>query len=146
MKEISEIHNITMEWGCITNLLDRISTLEETIGGGWPELIDMVADSVTKEATNKNETEVFFHLYGFLFHLYYRIKRNPQRREFNQYSCMTNKKGEKTYKIKNYTYSIYKWAIKKGATNEIDNDIIGITAGLMTDEEKKAIERRIKND
>lgn len=49
MEEITKLHSLNLEWGCITNLLDKISDFEEKIEGGWPELIDMVVDAVSEE-------------------------------------------------------------------------------------------------
>ena len=43
MEEIEEIHTKDLEWGCVCNLLDRISTLEGAIEGHWDELMDMLA-------------------------------------------------------------------------------------------------------
>lgn len=49
MEEIKTLHEINIEWGCITNLMDKISDIEEKIEGGWPELIEMVADAVDED-------------------------------------------------------------------------------------------------
>lgn len=139
MEEIQELHNLSLEWGCITNLLDRISLIEEKIEGGWPELIDMVSDAITEEGGNKEPDKVFFYLYGYLFHLLYRLKRNPEKCPFNQYSDH----GDEFW-ITNYNYAIFKWAVAKGFTDEIDNLVIKIKKSNLTSSELKTLEKRCK--
>lgn len=139
MEEISALHNLNLEWGCITNLMDKISAIEEKINGGWPQLIDMVADAVTEEGEEKDPTEAFFCLYQFLWRLYYRIKSNPEIRPFNQYS----KHGDK-YWITNYNYDIFKWTKKQGLLQEVDNLVIKISEEKIPDKVKKALDRRCK--
>lgn len=139
MEEASKIHNMNIEWGCVVNLLDKISDLEEKIEGGWPELIDMVADAVTEESTTKDPVSTFFNLYQFLWRVYYRVKRDKRKRPFNEYL-----KVENEYWIKNYTYNILKWANKNGFNTGIDNLIIKIPMDKLTDKQKTAFDRRCK--
>lgn len=145
MEEINELHTMNLEWGCITNLLDKISDIEDKIDGGWPELVDMVADAVTMESQNPDPTEIFFTLHSFLWRLYYRIKRNPNKQSFNQYVKITNEtNGGDGYGIKYYDYNIYKWAIKNGFTERIDNNLIEIRKDKLNDKQQRAFERRCK--
>lgn len=137
MEEISAMHELTLEWGCITNLMDKISALEDSISGGWPELVDMVADAVCEEGENKDTASVFFSLYQFLWRLYYRIKAKPERAPFNKYS----KVGDK-YWVENYSYNVFKWARKIGATMEIDNLVIKIPIDKLTESQRRALDRR----
>lgn len=139
MEEIQALHNLNLEWGCITNLMDKISNLEDTIEGGWPELIDMVADAATEEGENKDPASAFFHLYTFLWRLYYRLKVHVDKQKFNQYL----RQGE-DYWIKNYDYTAFKWAVANGFTDEIDNLVIKIPASKLTDKQRRAIDRRCK--
>lgn len=139
MEEIKMMHNLNLEWGCITNLMDKISDIEDKIEGGWPELVDMVADAVTKEGENKDPASAFFNLYQFLWRLYYRLKINPEKRPFNQYS-----KVEDKYWITNYNYEALKWAMNLGATAEVDNLVIKIPEDKLNDKQQRALERRCK--
>ena len=140
MKEIATLHNLNLEWGCITNLMDKISSIEDKIDGGWPELVDMVADAVTEEGENKDPASAFFRLYQFMWRLYYRLKANPRKRPFNQYY-----KGEDgTYWIENYNYTALKWAIEQGFTQEIDNNAIKIHEDKLTNKQRQAMDRRCK--
>lgn len=139
MEDIEKLHNLNLEWGCITNLMDKISGIEDGIDGGWPELIDMIADAVTEEGENKDPASAFFNLYQFLFRLYYRVKSNPAKKPFNQYY-----KGEDDkYWIINYSYAIFKWARAQGFAQEIDNDIIKIPADKLNDKQRRVLDRRI---
>ena len=140
MEEISQLHSLNIEWGCITNLMDKISNIEETIEGGWSQLIDMVADAMTEEGENKDPESVFFNLYQYLWRLYYRLKNNPVKRPFNQYS----KDGEGKYWITNYTYATFKWAREQKFMYEIDNDNIKIPADKLDDKQRRALDRRVK--
>ena len=139
MSEPDSPHELNLEWGCITNLTYKISEIEESIDGGWPELIDMVAGAFSSEEQNKNPVEIFFNLYQFLFRLYYRLKTNPVKQRFNQYSA----NGDE-YWITNYNYEAFKWAKGLGAENEIDNLVIKIPQNKLTDKQRAAIEKRCR--
>lgn len=145
MEEIKKMHDLDIEWGCITNLMDKISNLEDRIEGGWPELIDMVGDAVTEEGENKDPASAFFNLYAFLWHLYYRIKTHPEKKAFNIYEHTewgTSK--EDIYLIENYDYAAFKWAVKSGFSDRIDNDRIIISADKLTTKQQKAFDHRCK--
>lgn len=137
MEEIKEIHSISQEWGNITNLVDKISGIEETIEGGWPEMIDMVADVITIESRVKDPITIFFIVYQFFFRLYYRLKSNPKKNPFNQY-----RKDDDNYYISNYDYVIFKWAMKNGFTDGIDNSIIKLPKDKLTDKQQRTLDRR----
>lgn len=139
MEEINSLHELSLEWGCITNLMNKISDIEDRMEGGWPELIDMVADAITEEGSNKDTTSIFFDLYQFLWRLYYRLKAGIKRAPFNQYS----KVGEE-YWIKNYDYTALKWANNAGFKMGIDNLIIKIPIDKLTDKQRRAFDRRCK--
>lgn len=130
-------HQVSLEWGSITNLTTRIGDIEDKIEGGWPELLDMVADAITEEGENKDTEELFFRLYHFLFRLWCRVKRNPEKKPFNQYS----KQGDE-YWITNYNYEAFKWARGLGAMDKIDNLVIKIPADKLTDKQCRALDRR----
>lgn len=135
MEEITALHSLNLEWGCVTNLLDKIISIEDKIEGGWPELIDMVADSMTEEGEKKDPVSVFFNLYGFMFRLYYRIKYDPVRQPFNRASY--NEKN-KLFTIDNYDYKTFVWAIDNGLSGGISNSHITIPEEKLS---KKQIER-----
>lgn len=139
VEEIAKLHDISLEWGCITNLMDKISDIEDKIDGGWFELIDMVADAITEEGDNKDSVAVFFNLYQFLFRLYYRLKMDSTVRPFNQYSKQDDK-----YWITNYNYEAFKWAKGIGAMDEVDNLVIKIPTDKLTDKQRRALDRRCK--
>lgn len=139
MDEIEKMHSLNLEWGNITNLMDKISDIEDKIEGGWPELVDMIADAVTEEGENKDPAAAFFGLYQFLWRLYYRLKANPEKRPFNQYRKMGD-----DYWIENYNYTALKWAIEQGFTQEIDNNLIKIQGGKLTNKQRQAMDRRCK--
>ena len=121
MEEISGLHELNIEWGCITNLMDKISEIEDKIEGGWPELIDMVADAVTKEGESGDAAELFFSLYQFLFRLYHRLKVNDAVREFNTVYKLTTR-GKEVYRVVNYDYKTFKWAKSGGLMDGVSND------------------------
>lgn len=141
MEEIKILHDLNLEWGCITNLMDKIIAIEGQIEGGWPELGDMLGDAMTEEGCNKDPVSAFFHLYGFMFHLYFRLKANPTKQPFNRFSY-----DERTsqYYITNYDYKLYKWAIEKGFKEWIDNLTIIIPKEKLTDKEIASMDERCK--
>lgn len=138
MEEINAMHEVSLEWGCITNLMDKISSIEDKIEGGWMELADMVADAVTEEGENRDPAAAFFNLYQFLWRLYYRLKANPKKRPFNQYY----KGQDDVYWVENYNYATLKWAVANGFTQGIDNNAIQIPASKLTDKQRRALDRR----
>lgn len=140
MDEIKELHELSLEWGCITNILNKIVDLEEKMGGeGWPELIDMVGAAIDDEEKNSDPAKVFFNLYAFVFHLYYRLRSGQERAPFNRYSRMGDE-----YWVTNYNYEAFKWAKGLGITDTIDNLVIKIPADKLTDKQKRALDRRCK--
>lgn len=139
MEEIKQLHSLNLEWGCITNLMDKISTVEDSIEGGWQELVDMVADAMTEEGEEKDPASAFFTLYQFLWRLYYRIKANPEKKKFNIYSA-----SDEQYWVTNYDYKAFKWAKKKGLVEEIDNLVIKIPKSKLTADERRVLDRRCK--
>lgn len=141
MEEIKTIHSLDIEWGCITNMLDRICTIESQIEGGWKELIDMVMDAVTEEGERKDPATAFFHLYRFLFGLYYRIKANPERKPFNRYSYDEMRHN---FMIHNYDYNTFLWALDHGFSKDMNGDFILIAEDKLTDKQVAALKRRCK--
>lgn len=145
MEEISALHNLNLEWGCITNLMNKISEIEGTIEGGWSELIDMVADAVTIEGEKKDPASTFFNLYGFLFRLYYRLKTNPTKRDLNKYeSTDWGTSHEPVYIISNYDYHAFVWAIGSGFGDQIDNERIIIPKDKLTTNQQRLFDKRCK--
>lgn len=143
MDEIKKLHELNLEWGCITNLLDKISSLEDKIDGGWPELIDMVADAMTLEAMNKNPVTAFFNLYGFMWRLYYRVKANPVKQPFNKFSY--DEKNQ-WFVITNYDYKTYCWAVEKMLGSGISNGYITIPEEKLSDKQIALFKRRCKGE
>ena len=144
MEEINDIHSLNLEWGCLTNLVNKISDIEDKIEGGWPELIDIVADAMTEEGEKKTDpADLFFNLYQFLFRLYYRLKANNEKREFNTVSKITIC-GKEVFRITNYNYQSFKFARKVGAISGISNDFIDIGITNLTDAQRRALERKTK--
>ena len=138
MEEINSLHELSLEWGCITNLVNKIVDIEETLGDeGWPELIDMIGAAINGEESNPDPAKVFFDLYAFVFHIYYRLRGGQKPEPFNRYS----KSGEE-YWVKNYNYEAFKWAKALGVSDNIDNNIIKIPISKLTDQQRRALDRR----
>lgn len=147
MEEIKELHSLQLEWGCITNLMNKISDITDQIEGGWPELIDMVADAASEEGGHKDPVSAFFHLYGFLFRLYYRLKANPARRDLNKYESLDwGSFHEPVYIISDYDYHAFKWAIESGFGDRIDNNQIIIPREKLTDNQQRLFNKRCSLD
>ena len=142
MEELEALHNLNLEWGCITNLLDKIGDIEDKIEGGWPELIDVLADAMDEEGKSSPE-ELFFNLYQFLFRLYHRLKINPEVRKFNIVDKVTIA-GKEVYRVTNYNYQNFKWAKINGFADTITNDFIDIDPNKLTTRQQQAFERRCK--
>lgn len=146
MEEINEVHTRSLEWGCVCNLIDKISAIEEKMDGHWDELIDMLADMVTDESQEKDSTKIFFYIYEYCFRLYYYLRSNPVKQPFNQVS-KTNVAGKEVYRIKNYDYKTYKWAMQLaqsgGYLDEITSGWMNIPADKLTTNQRRALDRRI---
>lgn len=144
MDELKAMHELSVEWGCITNLIDRIMLLEDAIKGGWPELDDMISNILAEEGPNKDPQQVFFNVYTFMLRLYFRMKANPVAEPFNKISYSDNYGGEGAFIIQNYDYDTFLWAIKNGFTDRIDNNTIYILAKGLSPTIEKALRRKIK--
>lgn len=142
MEEIKDLHTTSLEWGCVCNLIDKISNIEEEIEGHWDELLNMVADMVTEESTKKDPAEVFFDVYQYCFRLYYRLRANPEKRPFNQISKAIIT-GKEVYRVTNYDYKTFKWAMANGFVATISNDYIDLPADKLSDNQRRAFDRRL---
>lgn len=142
MEEIDDLHTRSLEWGCISNLIDKISNIEEKMDGHWDELLDMVADMVDQEGREKDPTKIFFDMYAFCFRLYYRLRFNPTKRDFNQIS-KTSIAGKEVYRITNYDYKTFKWARTEGLIDGVSNDYMDLPEDKLTTNQKRALERRL---
>ena len=142
MEEIEEAHTRNLEWGCVCNLLDKIGTIEERIDGRWDTLMDMLADMVTDEGKEKDPAKVFFDIYAFCFRLYYRLRANPTKRDFNQVSKIKIA-GKETYRITNYDYKTFKWARTGGLMENVSNDYMDLPTDKLTTNQRRAFDRRI---
>lgn len=142
MEEIEELHTRSLEWGCIANLIDKIGGIEEKIDGHWDELLNMVADIMTEEGGEKNPEKIFFCIYEFMFRLYYRLRENPVKRDFNQVS-KTTIAGKEVYRVTNYDYKTFKWARTGGFMGGVSNDYMDLPADKLTTNQQRAFERRI---
>ena len=139
MEEIREIHSTSLEWGAITNLVERISDMEDKLDGHWDELINMIADAITEEGENKDPASIFFGLYQFVFRLYYRLRVNPTKRPFNIVS-----KSRDGFHITNYDYKTFKWAIVGGFATTISNDVIALPMDKLTTNQVRSFEHRLE--
>ena len=141
MEEINELHTRSLEWGCVCNLIDKIGDIEENIDGHWDELLNMVADVITVESSIKNPETIFFNLYEFFFRLYYRLRSNPVKRDFNQVDKLEIA-GKEFYRITNYDYKTFKWARTGGFLEWVNNDYIDLPADKLTTNQRRAFDRR----
>lgn len=143
MDEIKELHTRNLEWGCICNLVDKISEIEDNMEGHWDELAEMVAQALTDEQDNKDPETLFFNLYEYMFRLYYRVRNNPTKRLFNQVS-KTVIDTEDVYRITNYDYNTFKWAKNIGCAETITNDYIDFPSKKLNESLIRTFERRLK--
>lgn len=137
-----DVHTRSLEWGCVCNLIDKIGGIEETIEGHWDELLDMIAGMVDQEGKEKNPEKIFFDVYQFCFHLYYRLRANPVRRRFNRIDKVSIA-GKEVYRITNYDYKTFKWAKSEGFIETISNDCIDLSVDKLTVNQRRALDRRI---
>lgn len=142
MEKINELHTRSLEWGCIANIIDKIGEIEDKMDGHWDELCDMIADIVDQEGQEKNPETIFFDLYEFFFRLYYRLRANPAKRDFNQVS-KTNIAGKEVYRITNYDYKTFKWARTGGFIEGVSNDYMDLPADKLTTNQRRAFDRRL---
>lgn len=142
MEEIEELHTRSLEWGCVANLTEKIGNIEENMEGHWDELLDMIADMISEEGTEKDPAKIFFDIYAFCFRLYYRLRSNPTKRAFNQIS-KTTIAGKEVYRITNYDYKTFKWARSEGFIDGVSNDYIDLQSDKLTTNQRRAFERRI---
>lgn len=138
---MEEARNLSLEWNLLMNLVQKIGDTEETIDGGWPELIDMVLDAVDDNRYETDPEKLFLELHDFLFRVYYRVKNNPTNRPFNQISKV-NIGGEEYYRITNYNYVNYKWAIANKFHMRMATDYNDIPIKDLTDKQRASLERR----
>ena len=127
MEEITDLHTVSLEWGCVCSLIDKIGAIEDGMDGHWDELCDMIADMVDQEGREKDPTKIFFDVYAFCFRLYYRLRANPVKRDFNQVSKISIA-GKEAYRITNYDYKTFKWARTGGFIEGVSNHYMDLPA------------------
>lgn len=140
MNEIKEIHDTSIEWGCICNLADRIATVEEKIGP-WDDLINLVADIFDSEGQSLDHKHLAFDVYPFFWHLYFRVRAWDKPVPFNQVSKMKQsvaidgkqyQEEKEGYMITNYDYKTYLWARKLGYGDYICNNWLWVERDKLT--------------
>ena len=139
MDEINDIHSTSLEWGAITNIVDRISEIESKMDEPWDELIDIIANAIDEESQNKDPETIFFTIYQYIFRLYYRIRSNPTKRKFNIIS-----KVKDGFRVTNYDSKTFKWASAGGFIMTISNDYIDLPMDKLTTSQARAFERRLE--
>ena len=142
MEEPSQTAQLELAWGSIANLADKISDIEETIEGGWDELIDVVADAMTEEGTTHSTAKAFSYLFNFMYRLLFRLKADPTKRDFNQISKETTE-GKEVYRITNYDYKAFKWAKSENIIGWIGDDYIDLPTEKLNDKIRRTLDRRI---
>lgn len=142
MEEINAVHELSLEWGCVTNLIDRIANIEEQMEDHWDELLDMIADIIDEEGQEKDPARIFFDVYGFFFRLYHRLRVEPTKREFNKITSYESN-GKTFFRVTNYDYKMFKWAKEAGFADAISNDCIDFLGDRLTTNQRRAFERRI---
>lgn len=142
MTETEGSHEVRTEWGCITSLMEKISDVVDSMEGGWGELIDMIIAAADDCGKEEDPATLFFTLYQFLFRTYYRIKANPVKQKFDQIEKVTVK-GVEYFRIKNYSYKMYKWAKQNNFLWLASNGFIDIPVEKLSDSQRRAFEKRV---
>lgn len=141
MQNSSQSRQSELAWGSVANIIDKIGDIEETIDGGWDELINMLADAMTEEGTTKSTATAFCYLFNFVYNLLFRLRSNPSRRPFNIVSKI-NVDGKEAYRITNYDYKSFKWAKSNDLILNIDNDCLDLSASALTEAQRNAFDKR----
>ena len=143
MQETSQNRQTELAWGSVSNLIDKISDIEETIDGGWDDLVEMVADIITEEGTVKSSSVIFSYVFNFMYNLLFRLESNPVKRDFNIIS-KTKIDGKDAFKIENYDYKSFKWAKENELAFKIDKDSLYILEDKLSEPQKKSFNNRCK--
>lgn len=138
MEELSQQENKRLMWGSISNLVDKINDICNSIDEGWTEVYDVVADCLDDASNNKDTFSIFIDTFNFLYKLYWRLKEHPHKGPFN-----TVAKGDNSYIIGNYDYVTYKWGRELGV--EIKNNrSFAISFDKLTDKQCLLLDHKIK--
>ena len=136
MEELKDIHSNNAEWGCIARLVEKIGNEEDRIG--WPKLIDMVAEAYTEAEKETDPLVLFFTWHQFFFRLYYRVRNMKEPADFDQ--VYEDRDG---YRIINYSYKMFIFARKRGATENITNGYLVIPENKLSQSEKKKFDKKV---
>lgn len=143
MEENSQNRQTELAWGSVSNLIDKISEIEETIDGGWDDLVEMVADTIAEEGTVKSSSVIFSYVFNFMYNLLFRLESNPTKRDFNIIS-KTKIDEKDAFKIENYDYKSFKWAKEKELAFKIDKDSLYILEDKLSESQKKSFNNRCR--
>lgn len=150
MTEINEIHSLSLEWGAILNLATRIADIEERIGP-WDDLTNMVASLFDNHRTSSPEI-LASQVYPYLFRLYFRLRSFSVPVPFNQVfeetrsvptsSNVAYHTDQQGFRIYNYDFSIYHFAISLKQDDFIDNASLWISASVLTPAQLKRFKEK----
>ena len=141
MEDLAKSRQMDLAWGSIDNLVLKIVDIENGIQGGWPELIEMVGNTLEDTSEDSNLFELFSVLFTFMYHLLFRLKANPTKRAFNQVS-VENIAGKEVYRITNYDYNAFKWAKSKKLIASVNDDCLDLPKDKLTESQQRAFDRR----
>lgn len=154
MTEVIEIHNLSLEWGAVLNLATRIADIEDRIGP-WDDLTNMVARLLDNHRTSSPQA-LAQEVYPFLFRLYFRLKPFTSPIPFNQVfkeerlvPASPNsqyKDAVPGYRISNYDFATFRWAIALKQDDYIDNNSLWIPASALTSAQAKRLEKKTKEN
>lgn len=139
--EPAEINNRTLQWGAVANLIDKISDIENSIDGGWDELVEMVSDAIVRTEYDEDMTRVFVLLFQYLYRLLFRLKRQPIRRRFDLIEETTD-----SVAIINYSYTAYKWAKENKLIKSITDDRLELLGDKLTNKQLSGLKARARKD
>lgn len=140
MNEIQDLNGDEAAWGIVAKLMDKISDREEAMGG-WDELINMIAETYANASAETDSYKIFFNLHQFFFRLYYRIKAFDSPQPFNSVNKTTIGR-ENYYRISNYDYKMFLYAMNNGYMEHLDNLSFLIPESKLDAATKKKLEAR----
>lgn len=141
MEDLAKSRQMELAWGSIDNLVVKIVEIEESIEGGWPELVEMVGNVLDDTNAEDDLFDLFYSLFSFMYHLLFRLKVNPAKRAFNQVSKI-NIAGKEVYRVTNYDYKMFKWARANKLADGISNDYIDLPEDKLTELQRREFDRR----
>lgn len=129
------------KWSYIAKWADKISDEMERIGE-WDDAINMIGNAMAGVELDNPSDKEFYILFEFLRNFYYRVTKWDASQPFNRVSAESDTKLGEVYRIHNYDYKMYHWAMTRRFTKYLSPSEILVKETELTPAEHQQFDKQ----